>query len=233
MPASLVVQLVLWPETLADWARAESLTPALVYNALARFKPYHRVRDRLAQRLDVPKRVLDHLIDARRPLPTARRPPVPPDARGRGWHRWEGSPGSRLGDASSLPAVRDGSSPLERKALYRLELDIAALPASMVVQLALWPDTLVDWARVEALSAPLVYAVLAGSDRNDAVITRLARRLSVPPSVLRRLIEAERPEPSARRVPVDDAPPQGSHPPDIAAPGPCPASATPQLELPF
>lgn len=78
MPASLVVQILLWPEKITDWAREEGVTPALVYNMLGGFKPYHDLRHRLAQRLGVPKGALDHLIDGRRPQPTSRRLPDPP-----------------------------------------------------------------------------------------------------------------------------------------------------------
>ena len=69
MPASLVVQLAVWPDDLAHWARAERLSESLVYNTLAARKPYTRVRQLLAARLDVPVSVVSHLIDARRPLP--------------------------------------------------------------------------------------------------------------------------------------------------------------------
>jgi hypothetical protein len=79
MPASLVVQVLLWPEKLTNWAREEGVTPALVYNMLGGFKPYHDLRHRLAERLGVSKGALDHLIDGRRPQPTGRRLPDPPD----------------------------------------------------------------------------------------------------------------------------------------------------------
>ena len=78
MPASLVVQILLWPEKITDWARDENVTPALVYNMLGGFKPYHGLRERLAQRLGVTKSAVDHLIDARRQQPSTRRIPEPP-----------------------------------------------------------------------------------------------------------------------------------------------------------
>src|SRR6185436_19862220 len=78
MPASLVVQILLWPEKITDWARDESVTPALIYNMLGGFKPYHGLRERLAQRLGVTKSAVDHLIDARRQQPSTRRIPEPP-----------------------------------------------------------------------------------------------------------------------------------------------------------
>ena len=78
MPASLVVQILLWPEKITDWARDENVTPALVYNMLGGFKPYHGLRQRLAERLGVTKGAVDHLIDARRQQPSSRRIPEPP-----------------------------------------------------------------------------------------------------------------------------------------------------------
>jgi hypothetical protein len=78
MPASLVVQILLWPEKITDWARDENVTPALVYNMLGGFKPYHGLRERLAQRLGVTKPAVDHLIEARRQQPSTRRIPEPP-----------------------------------------------------------------------------------------------------------------------------------------------------------
>ena len=78
MPASLVVQILLWPEKLTDWARDEGVTPALVYNMLGNFKPYHGLRQRLAERLGVSKGEVDHLVEGNRALPSARRIPDPP-----------------------------------------------------------------------------------------------------------------------------------------------------------
>ena len=82
MPASLVVQILLWPEKITDWARDENVTPALVYNMLGGFKPYHGLRQRLAERLGVTKGAVDHLIDARRQQPSTRRIPEPPSGFG-------------------------------------------------------------------------------------------------------------------------------------------------------
>src|SRR5215208_563795 len=76
MPASLVVQLAIWPDHVASWARSEGSSESVVYNMLARRKPYARVRECLARRLGVSVIVLAHLIEARRPLPTAKRLPV-------------------------------------------------------------------------------------------------------------------------------------------------------------
>src|SRR5215218_4339955 len=61
MPASLVVQLALWPDDVAHWSRASGEDESLVYNMLARRKPYWRAREALARRLQVSVAVLSHL----------------------------------------------------------------------------------------------------------------------------------------------------------------------------
>ncbi len=202
MPASTVVQLVLWPETLAQWARTESLHSALLYNALHRVKPYRRVREHLARRLDVSRAVLDHLIDAPRPLASALRPPPPVPV------STPAQPVAPPPASSRHEGARDGSGLLERMALARLEVDLAALPASLIVQVALWPDTIAAWARREwprgaGGAAAMTYALLADSQHPDRIERALARRLSVAPAVLRALIVAPCPEPSSRRPVLD------------------------------
>lgn len=77
MPASLVVQIALWPTKLADWARQEKVSPTMVYNCLANTKPYAPVRDRLAESLGVSRAAIDHLIEAVAPPPPSRVPPDP------------------------------------------------------------------------------------------------------------------------------------------------------------
>ena len=188
-PASLVVSLLLWPETIAEWARAQRVTPPLVHNALAGRKPFVRIRQALAERLDVPTAVLNALIETRCPVPRAVRPPVPPvavetgaAARDQGW-TWRPGVGER-------PQRRDGSNPLERKVVYRVALDIATLPASLVVQLILHPTTLAAWCRVQAFPPSIVYALLAGTQRAARVEAALARALRVDPNALRALIDA-------------------------------------------
>ena len=44
---------------------------------------------------------------------------------------------------------RDGLSALERKALFRVHTELPAMPASLVVQILLWPEKITDWARDE------------------------------------------------------------------------------------
>jgi hypothetical protein len=154
MPASLVVQLALWPDEIAPWARAESTSESLVYNMLARRKPYLRVRQRLAERLEISPAVLAHLVDARRPLPSAKRDPASAlpagDEEPVDWSR------------PPYPQQRDGSNPIERRAVRVVERDVASMPASAVVGLALWPTTLAEWSREHRLKSSLGWAQLAG-----------------------------------------------------------------------
>jgi len=212
MPASDIVQLALWPDTMANWARSVPVSTSVVYNMLARVKPYRRVRDLIAHRLDVPAYVLDHLIDAARPLPHALRPPDPdrplvsvPTTRG--------APEADTA-ALLLPGLRDGSNPLERRALFRVETEIASLPASLVVQLALYPETLAAWSRREELPASLLYSTLAGAQPHQRIRHALARRLAVSARDLDALIGARRPEPHATLPPslADSAPARDTAP---------------------
>lgn len=229
MPASEIVQLVLWPHTVADWARDAQVATAVVYNLLSRFKPYRRVRDLLAVRLEVTSAVLDHLIDAPRPLPAAQRapgapaaatvatttasgehaapPPAPPTA-----DQW------RLG-GGALPAVRDGSNPLEIRAVHHAWRETAALPASLLVQLALFPESLAVWARRRRIAPSLLYGVLAGTQRQPGVREALARQLGLSMAAIDHAIDAPRAQPSRpAALPLADAPPpaapHAAHPAD-------------------
>jgi len=217
LPASEIVQLVLWPSAVADWARDADVSTAVAYNMLSRFKPYRRVRELLALRLDVPTFVLDHLIDAARPLPAALRalpdgpaagqtaPPPPPEP---------------VSPTQRLPAVRDGSNPLERRAVWHVWRQIAALPASLVVQLILFPETLAEWARRRQVPASMLYAMLAGTQTHPGLREPLARRLGVPGRALDVLLDAPRREPALAQPALADRPPDE---PTVAASAPSPA----------
>ncbi|HEY0971723.1 MAG TPA: hypothetical protein VGE02_12205 [Gemmatimonadales bacterium] len=236
MPASDVVQIVLWPDTLAGWARESAVATAVAYNMLSRFKPYRRVRELLARRLDAPGFVLDHLIDASRPLPSVLRlpaadyaaafpdePPLPPR-------------GDAVSPTVRLPAVRDGSNPIEQRAVWRAWRDVAALPASVLVQIALFPETLAEWARRHRVPPPMLYAMLAGAQPHAGIREALARRLGVGIAAVDALVDAERREPMAPTpIPLAEPPladrspaPNGSRheaasegpPPDSRADGP-------------
>lgn len=228
MPASDVVQLVLWPDTLAHWARDAAVAPAVAYNMLSRFKPYRRVRELLARRLDVPGHVLDHLIDASRPLPSVLRvrgeetevheltaPPPPP-------------PGDRIPPTLRLPAVRDGSNPIEQRAVWRVWNDLAALPASLLVQVALFPETLAEWARRQRVPPSMLYAMLAGTQTHPGLRDALARRLGLSVGALALVVDGTRREPAgAASAPLADPPGTPSDHGDAAAGGAAADAASP------
>ena len=238
MPASDVVQLVLWPDTLAHWARGASVATAVAYNMLSRFKPYRRVRELLARRLDVPWHVLDHLIDAPRPLPSVMRvgaeprdapldePPAPP-------------PGDRIPPTLRLPAVRDGTNPIEQRAVWRVWRDLAALPASLLVQVALFPETLAEWARRQRVPPSMLYAMLAGTQPHPGLREALARRLGLSSAALALAVDATRREPggaAARPLvdpPSNDESPTGGLPAPPPDSGDAPPPGTDQLSLGF
>ena len=120
--------------------------------------------------------------------------------------------------------MRDGSNPVEQRAVWNVWTEIAALPASLVVQLALYPETLAQWARRRQHPAPLVYATLAGTARNPRVRDALARRLGVAAASVDVLIDAPRREPRLLQPPIlaDVAPPQPADdaPPERGADSP-------------
>jgi hypothetical protein len=203
MPASLVVQLALWPDEIAAWARSEGTSESLVYNMLARRKPYARMRERLARRLDVALLVLDHLIEAARPLPLAKRAP-PPEV-------GDLPPGPLPSELEPIdwsvppyPMHRDGTNPVERQAVRRVALEIASFPASAVVGLALWPETVAAWSREHHFKASVVSATLAGSP-SERVRFALARRLDVRQADVDALIAGIRREPRATLPPEPPA----------------------------
>jgi hypothetical protein len=79
---------------------------------------------------------------------------------------------------------------------------IAALPASLVVQLALYPETLAEWARRREVPASMLYAMLAGTQSHPGLREALARRLDVARGALDALLDAPRREPLISRPPL-------------------------------
>jgi hypothetical protein len=216
MPASLVVQLALWPDELARWARAERVAESVVYNLLARRKPYLRIRERLAAHLGVPTGHLAMLVDATPQGADEPSAPEPADGTS-GWRR------------------RSGTNPLERRAVERVEREIAAMPAATVVGLAMWPESLTEWARMRGLHPSAVWATLAGAP-SEQVATALARRLDVSVREVIALIEAERrpagagglSATAAATAPARDAPVEAPAPrADVVDAAPEPARASP------
>jgi hypothetical protein len=192
MPASLVVQLALWPDEIAAWAREIHASESLVYNMLAARKPYARTRAQLAERLEVGIAVVDHLIEARRAVPTPRRGPAPTADESTEPIDWSQPP---------FPRRRDGTNPVERRAVRVMELDVASMPAATVVGLAIWPESLSEWSRGERLKSSVVWATLAGSP-SAPVRDALARRLGASLRELDALVTDARAVSLARRPPA-------------------------------
>ena len=214
MPASVLVQLLLWPAQLAEIARSWRRTPALIYNALsgANRRPYHAVRSLLVGAVNevletrgvsgarITRRDMDHLIDtpaaehhgeAPLPAPGLRSEPLE-------------LPQSVPFDPDEPPRVRDGSSPLERACLLLLHAQIAALPASEVVRLALWPRSLAGWAADGRRDPNAVYHCLLWHHHQAyrSIRAALARTLDVSEAAVDWLIEAERESAPERCIPA-------------------------------
>jgi hypothetical protein len=198
LSASQVLQLALFPDTLTAWAARCGRTAGQVFNMLRRARPYAQLRSALADRLQVPPAVLDHLIDAELAPPLAHRlagrEQILADA---------GIPASRherpsiAWDRPPYPPHRDGTNPLERMALERLRSEAPAMPGTALVSLALFPDHIASWARSQGYHLNRVLSSLSGTRRFAYLDGALARRLGVSAEVLDRFIRAARREPTA------------------------------------
>ncbi len=198
LSASEVVQLVMYPESLAAWAGGAGVDDSQVANLFRRHRRYNRVRVLLATRLGVPIAVLDHLIDAPAAVPAAKRPPgyeaILSDAGLSGWGKrapidWGAPP---------YPRHRDGTSPLERLALAVLPLAAPSMPASRIIGYALWPESLAAFAaRAQRFTLDQLLTTVSGLRRSDSIETALARRLRVTHRTLDAFIRAEKRDPVA------------------------------------
>ncbi len=198
LSASEVVQLVMYPESLAAWASGAGVDDSQVANLFRRHRRYNRVRVLLATRLGVPIGVLDHLIDAPPTVPAAKRPPgyeaILSDAGLSGWGKrapidWGTPP---------YPRYRDGTSPLERLALAVLPLAAPSMPASRIIGYALWPESLAAFAaRAQRFTLDQLLTTVSGLRRSDSIETALARRLRVTHRTLDAFIRAEKRDPVA------------------------------------
>lgn len=153
LPAATVVEVLLWPKNRATLAReAGYKSVSVAYNALkpaptgeggARRHPQRPFRKRYALALGCPVEALDELVET----PAA------------GEHD-EPEPAATGASPSRPPAVRDGSSLLERRAVARVEQQVQHFTASAVVQLLLWPQTLTRWAAEHGFSDSAVFNCL-------------------------------------------------------------------------
>lgn len=204
MPASDVVQLALWPQSLAAWAREQGEDESQLSNLFRRYRTYARLREELARRLSVEPPVLAQLIEARVALPRPYRPSAAIVDASTTAHR-----ASRDADpwpaAPPFPPVRTGANPIERAATARLRLDAPALPASRIIALAIWPDTLTAWAaRTPGCSPGQVLTALSGLRRAPRAEAALARRLDVSVRALDEFINSVKAESRITRPPTPD-----------------------------
>jgi len=198
LSASEIVQLVLYPESLAAWASASRVDESQVANLFRRHRRYVRLRQILADRVGVPVSILGHLIDAAPAVPATKRPMghadvlraagLDPDAL-RPPIDWRAPP---------YPAYRDGTNPLERLAVLNLAAGIASMPASRVIGYCLWPESLSAFAtRSQRFTLGQLLSTLSGLRRADAIEGALARRLGVSRATLDRFIVATKRDPYA------------------------------------
>ena len=207
MSASDVIHLAIWPARLADLATRERLAASQISATLrGRPKKYWRVRRLFADQLQVPLEAVSHLIEAPRAPRKTVAPPTPPvdlllarlaDEAAAPAH-------GRLGREALLPqGGRDGTNPIERQAVYRVQTEIAAFSASLVAQLALWPETMAQWAEARKFRSADLYTMLAGGQIYPRVLDALAAHWHLTPTVLRHLIAAPRATPTL--VPLQPA----------------------------
>lgn len=192
MSASEILQLALFPRTLHELAAEVGVEPAMLSNLLRRYRTYAALRERVADALGVPLAVLNHLIDAKRTKATRSRLAL----------TWTGE--ARRGAEAPIdwtadppfPLARDGSNPLERAALARAYADLAAMPPTRIVRLAIWPWDIATWASENKWKLDVVLGTLSGHWTNATIVHKLAQRLRVTDRQLRRFLDAERAQPS-------------------------------------
>jgi hypothetical protein len=199
---SELLQLVLFPDTLTEWSSRAGRTPAQVFNMQRRTRPYAQLRIALADRLQVPLAILSHLIDADPGPPAAHELPervrILADA---GLSLARDAQAPIAWDRPPYPPYRDGSNPLERLALARLEAEAPAMPGTSLVSLALFPDRIATWARAHGYHFNRVLSSLSGTRRFAYLDTALARRLGVTVDALDDFIRARKREPLATQPP--------------------------------
>jgi hypothetical protein len=198
LSASEVVQLVMYPESLAAWAGGAGVDDSQVANLFRRHRRYNRLRALLATRVGMPISVLDHLIDAVAAVPAAKRPPGYETVLSQaGLGQWGRRPAIDWG-APPYPLYRDGTNPLERLALVVLPLAAPSMPPSRIIGYALWPETLAAFAvRAQRFTLDQLLTTLSGLRRSDAIEVSLARRLRVTHRTLDAFIRAEKRDPLA------------------------------------
>lgn len=171
LPVRTLMRLVLWPDTVVDFAAWAGVKPPQAYNTLARRngRPYHAVRAAYARRAGLQPEAMA-LIDR----PRAAVPPAPPSA-----------------DA------RDGTTALEQLALARTQTNLGAFPPGFVLQLAIWPFTEVDLAQEIDCEAQDLYNMLtfARGMRYPAIRDGVCAFTGADRAALDHLVETPRADP--------------------------------------
>lgn len=198
LTASEVVQLVLFPESIAAWSAGAGVDESQVANLFRRHRTYARLRTLLADRLGVPIMILAHLIDADPAVPPSRRPAALAEILAQAGIP-EGDPRPQIDWRSPpYPSYREGTNPLERLALANLSVVVPAMPASRIVGYTLWPESLAGFAtRSKRFSLGALLTMLSGLRRSDAIESALARRLGVTGRELDAFIDSQKRDPLA------------------------------------
>lgn len=198
LSASEVVQLVLYPEPLAAWAGGVGVDESQVANLFRRHRTYARVRLMLADRLGVPLGILGHLVDAAPSVPASKRPAAHVEIlRAAGLDPADPRPPIDW-RTPPYPSYRDGSNPLEQLAVANLAATAPSMPASRLVGLALWPESLAGFAaRSNRFTLGQLLTALSGLRRADYIESALSRRLHVSRAALDRFISASKTDPFA------------------------------------
>lgn len=184
--ASEVVQLALFPSSIAEWAATTDWGVGQVTNMLRRHRPYVAIRQALAERLTVSPSLLSRLVDTSPAQPTSERVPATD---------------SQLGLATDVVVSgrrrRDGTNPLEQIALERMRREAPAMPPSRIVGYALYPESLASWStRLGRFPLDYLLACLGNVHRSDKIEVALARRLDVSVASLDHFIRGRKREPT-------------------------------------
>ncbi len=123
-------------------------------------------------------------------------PPIPP---GHDHHQALASPPPRFADAAPARAERRDDDPIVRAATDNIRRHLSALSASEIVQLVLYPEPLVTWAKGAGVDDSQVANLFRRHRRYTRLRTLLGTRLGVPISVLDHLIDAAPAVPAAKR----------------------------------
>jgi hypothetical protein len=150
--------------------------------------------------LGVPLAVLGHLVDAAPAVPVAKRPAAHAEIlRAAGLDPDDPRPPIDW-RTPPYPSYRDGTNPLEQLAAANLAATAPSMPASRLVGLVVWPESLAGFAaRSGRFTLGQLLTVLSGLRRADYIETAVARRLGVSRAALERFVSASKTDAYAHR----------------------------------